>query len=288
MLLTAELRSRLERLSLTNRQRVRSAIGGRHASRRKGESLDFADFRQYVPGDDFRRIDHNLYARLGQLVVREFEAEEELALKVVLDLSGSMGFYGKADVAKRLAAMIAYLGLAGGDRVSLFTIPGRERPLLVGPSGRHVSAWPRLELWLEALASGGSVPLAPALRSLIGSSTSRGATVLISDLLDPEWDRALDGLGLGAGGVVFHVLGREELDPGLAGDLRLIDGESGAATPISTSEDTRRAYRQALEDFVEAAAGRTKRAGLDYILVAAENDAVEHALAALVKAERVR
>ena len=76
---------------------------GRHSSRHKGESLDFADYREYVPGDDFRRIDHNLWARLGVLLVRQFEAEEELPLKVVIDTSASMGFYGKLETARTLA-----------------------------------------------------------------------------------------------------------------------------------------------------------------------------------------
>ena len=78
MLLEAELRGRLERLSLRSRRRVTAQWSGRHSSRHKGESLDFADYREYVPGDDFRRIDHNLWARLGVLLVRQFEAEEEL------------------------------------------------------------------------------------------------------------------------------------------------------------------------------------------------------------------
>ena len=95
MLLPVELRGRLERLSLVARRRVRAQWAGRHGSQHKGESLDFADYREYVPGDDFRRIDHNLWARLGVLLVRRFEAEEELPVRVVLDRSRSMGFYSK-------------------------------------------------------------------------------------------------------------------------------------------------------------------------------------------------
>ena len=107
MLLDAELRGRLERLSLQSRRRVTAQWSGRHSSRHKGESLDFADYREYVPGDDFRRIDHNLWARLGVLLVRQFEAEEELPLKVVVDTSASMGFYRKLETAQRLAAMMS-------------------------------------------------------------------------------------------------------------------------------------------------------------------------------------
>ena len=283
MLLPAELRGRLERLSLVTRRRVIAQWAGRHSSRHKGESLDFADYRQYVPGDDFRRIDHNLWARLGVLLVRQFEAEEELPLKVVLDVSKSMGFYRKSEVGKVLAGMISYLGLAGGDRVQVYAVGGSA--LQVGPAGRHLSRWPQLEAWLEQLQTGGGGELAPTLRKLVGEGTSRGALVLVSDLLSPDFGSALDGLGVGAGGIVLHVLGEEELDPGLAGDLRLADSETGGEVEVSTSEDAMRRYRLALESFATEASGRARRAGLDYVLVPATDDAPMQVLGALSRAE---
>ncbi len=283
MLLSAELRGRLERLSLHTRRRVIAQWSGRHASRHKGESLDFADYRQYVLGDDFRRIDHNLWARLGVLLVRQFEAEEELPLKVVIDTSNSMAFYRKLEVSKVLAGMVTYLGLAGGDRVQLVAL--RDGSVVLGPSGRHLSRWPQLERWLEELTPSGGGDLAPALRRLAGEGPNRGALVVVSDLLSPDYGSALDGLGLGAGGVVLHVLGTEELDPGLAGDLRLADAESGSEVAVSTSEDTMRRYRQVLEEFASEASARARRAGLDYVLVPAEDDAPMQVLAALARAE---
>ena len=284
MLLDAELRGRLERLSLRSRRRVTAQWSGRHSSRHKGESLDFADYREYVAGDDFRRIDHNLWARLGVLLVRQFEAEEELPLKVVIDTSASMGFYRKLDTARALGAMMAYLGLAGGDRVQLIGVPGpADRPVRLGPAGRHLSRWPQLESWLESLAAEGTMPLAPALRRLAGEGPNRGAIILISDLMTTDWRGAIDGLGVGTGGVVLHVLGQEELDPPLAGDLRLADAETGAEVPVSTSEDTMRRYRVALERFAEEAAGRARRSGLDYVLVPAIDGATDQVLAALAR-----
>lgn len=286
MLLPAELRGRLERLSLVTRRRVIAQWAGRHSSRHKGESLDFADYRQYVPGDDFRRIDHNLWARLGVLLVRQFEAEEELPLRVVLDVSKSMGFYRKSEVGKVLAGMISYLGLAGGDRVQVYAVGGASGSALqVGPAGRHLSRWPQLEAWLEQLQTGGGGELAPTLRKLVGEGTSRGALVLVSDLLSPDFGSALDGLGVGTGGIVLHVLGPEELDPGLAGDLRLADSESGGEVEVSTSEDAMRRYRLALESFATEASGRARRAGLDYVLVPATDDAPMQVLGALSRAE---
>ena len=289
MLLEAELRGRLERLSLQSRRRVTAQWSGRHSSRHKGESLDFADYREYVPGDDFRRIDHNLWARLGVLLVRQFEAEEELPLKVVVDTSASMGFYQKLDTARVLAAMMAYLGLAGGDRVQLIGVPGPvEKPIRLGPAGRHLSRWPHLEAWLESLTAAGSIPLAPALRRLAGEGPNRGSIVLLSDLMTPDWQSAIDGLGVGVGGVVLHVLGQEELDPQIAGDLRLADAETGVETPVSTSEETMRRYRAALERFAQEAAGRARRAGLDYVLVPAVAGAPAQVLGALARAETLK
>ncbi len=288
MILPPELRARLERLSLVTRRRVSAQWAGRHSSRHKGESLDFADYREYVPGDDFRRIDHNLWARLGVLLVRQFEAEEELPLRIVVDTSRSMSFYGKFEVARVLSGMMAYMGLAGGDRVQLFSVPGeRARALLPGPAGRHLSQWPRLEAWLEGLNPTGVGELAPAVRRLAGEGPVRGSLVLVSDLLTPDWQPALDGLAVGAGGVVLHVLGQEELEPDLAGDLRLADAETGRELAVSTSEDTMRRYRQALERFALEAAGRARRSGLDYVLVPALAGAPEQVLAALARAEAV-
>jgi uncharacterized protein (DUF58 family) len=288
MLLQPSLRARLERLVLASHRRVRAQWAGRHTSYHKGESLDFADYREYVPGDDFRRIDHNLRARLGVLLIRQFEAEEELPIQVVLDASRSMDFYGKYPVARQLAAMLTYLGLAGGDRVQVYAIPGQAgSDLRVGPFARHLSSWPRLEGWLESIEPGGGGNMSTPLRRLAGAGPRRGSLILVSDLLSPDWREAVDGLGVGAGGVVLHVLGMPELNPELAGDLRLADAETGLEVPLSTSEETMRRYRQTLEAFAAEAAGRARRAGLDYVLVPATEEATEQVLSALARSEAV-
>jgi uncharacterized protein (DUF58 family) len=219
--------------------------------------------------------------------VRHFEAEEELPLRVVIDASASMGFYRKLEVGKVLAGMVAYLGLAGGDRVQLVALYGGPKPVTMGPAGRHLSRWPMLESWLEGLSAAGGGELAPSLRRLAGEGPNRGALIVVSDLMSPDYATALDGLGVGAGGVVLHILGDEELDPGLAGDLRLADAETKGEVAVSTSEDTMRRYRLALEAFASEVAGRSRRAGLDYVLVPAREDAAHQVLAALARAEAV-
>src|SRR5690606_9658006 len=185
MLLDPRLRAQLERLALGVRGRVTAQWAGRHSSTRLGESLDFADYRPYQPGDDYRRIDHNLRARLGVVMVRQFEAEQELPIDVVLDVSASMDMHGKDIDARRLAAMITYLGLAGGERVRLWAVPGAEgRSERQGPAGRHLSAWPLLENWLENVPVGSMGTLRNVGRRLAGSG---GMVVIVSDLLMEGW-----------------------------------------------------------------------------------------------------
>lgn len=286
MLLEPRFRARLERLSLGVHGRVRAQWAGRHSSSRLGESLDFADYRPYQPGDDYRRIDHNLRARLGVLMIRQFEAEQELPIEVVLDLTGSMGLHGKDESARRLAAMVAYMGLAAGDRVRVWAVPGDGgRSEIMGPSGRHLSAWPRIEAWLEQRPVSGSGTLRNAGRRLAGSG---GSVVLVSDLLMEEWAEVVDGLAPTAGGLVLHLLAPEELDPSLAGDLDLVDVESGLRVPVSTTEDVLAQYRRAVETFATDAARRSRRAGLDYLLVESGPGAEERALEGLARREVVR
>lgn len=286
MLLEPRLRARLERFSLGVRGRVSAQWAGRHLSTRLGESLDFADYRPYQPGDDYRRIDHNLRARLGVLMIRQFEAEQELPIEVVLDLSGSMGLHGKEATARRLAAMVTYLGLAAGDRVRLWSVPGDDdRSEVMGPSGRHLSSWPRMEAWLEDRPVAGGGTLRHVGRRL---ASSGGSVVLVSDLLMEDWTEVLDGLIPTAGGLVLHLLAPEELDPTVAGDLDMVDVETGGRVPVSTTEDVLARYRQRVEEFASAVARRSRRAGLDYLLVESGHGAEERALEGMARREIVR
>ncbi|MDH3308838.1 MAG: DUF58 domain-containing protein [Acidimicrobiia bacterium] len=262
---------------------------GGHASLRRGESLDFADYREYTLGDDFRRIDHSLWARLGVVLVRLFEAEDEMPVRLVLDRSASMGFGSKFEVARKLAGVIAYLALVGGDRVYPYATPGVDgRAFLPAAPIRHVGGWPQLERWLENLEPTGTDRLIETARSIAGQGAVRGPTVVISDLMARDWEAILDRLGLGNGGAVLHVLSPDELDPDLSGDLRLVDAETGATSDVSTSPETMATYRAVVDRFIEDAAGRARRRGLEHVLVPATPDAVERTLATLATRQVVR
>ena len=269
MLLTPEVRARLERLVLAEPRRIRGLWGGRHRSIRLGESLDFADYREYNPGDDFRRIDYNLWARLGVVLIRLFEAEDELPLQIVVDNSASMDFGDKFATAKELAAMLTFIGLASGERIRLVGLPGEGRRTLIGPWARHTSAWPGLERWLEGLEASGGTDLPGGARLMAAPGAHRGPVVLISDLLASGWEQAIDLLGAVGGGVVLHVLSPAELEPDFTGDLTLRDVESKQEVPVSVSGLAVERYRERMTRFVEEAARRSRRAGMDYLLVEA-------------------
>jgi len=288
MLLDAPMRSRLDRLALNGKRRVRGVWSGRNRSVRLGESLDFADYREYFPGDDFRRIDYNLWARLGVVLVRLFEAEDEMPVSVIVDTSASMGLGDKFPTAQRLAAMVTYLALASGERVRLLTVPALGKPSLTGPWARHVATWPRLEGWLEALTPAGGTDLAAAARLMATPGAHRGPVVLVSDLLTTDWGGALDLLGALGGGAVLHVLDPTELEPELTGDLTLRDVETGRELQVSVSDAALERYRKRLTRFRQDAAARTKRAGMDYVAVRAAPDALDLTLRHLVAGGWVR
>jgi len=289
MLLEADFRARLERMALRSHRRVRGVWAGGHASTQRGESLDFADYREYTPGDDFRRIDHTLWARLGVVLVRLFEAEDELPIRLVVDRSLSMDFGDKLRVAQRLAGMIGFLGLAAGDRVLPFRTPGdRGAPFDSRPALRHLSSWPALEEWLEVTPPAGEAHLAATARYLAGQGATKGPAVIISDFLGEGLIDSLDTFGVVGGGVVLHVLAPDELDPVVSGDLRLVDAETGQEVNVSTTPETMKQYRAAVDGFVESVASRARRNGMDCVLVPAVAEAHELVLAELSRIQLVR
>src|SRR5918994_3841791 len=122
-LLPLDLLAQLEQLQLVTRRRLAGRFAGEHRSPAFGSSVDFADYREYHPGDDFRRIDYPLYARTGALFIRLFEAEDDVTVRIVIDRSASMGMHGKLDQALRLGAAIGFIALLRRDAVIVHTEP---------------------------------------------------------------------------------------------------------------------------------------------------------------------
>jgi len=268
-LLDPRLLARLEALQLGTRRRLAGHFAGEHRSTRHGASPDFADYRQYHPGDDFRRIDYFLYARLDVLLLRLYEAEDDLHLRLLVDTSASMATAGKLDMAKRVAAALGFVALTRRDPVSVHTFPlQRAAPRFAGRG-----AVPALFGHLSSLEATGDTAFAAAVSSLLARPGPSGLTVVVSDLLTAEWDGALSRLPSRGGDVmVVHVLAAEELHPTLVGDLELVDREGGGRVVVSLAADTLAEYERATAAWLERVRGRCAQVGAAYVRILAEDD----------------
>ncbi len=238
----------LERLLLLMRSPVRGGLKGGRRSVKRGQSVEFADYRDYSIGDDLRQLDWNVYARLEKLFVKLFVEEEDVTVTFLVDASASMaaGNPPKLLFAKRAAAALGYIGLASEDRVAVSVLDGRSarrQPSLRG-SGRVF----RLLANLSAIApTDGPTDLLAAARRAGAQLTGRGLLVLISDLLDPNADRVIRELAAtSAELIVLHVLSPDELDPKLEGDVRLVDSETGDGVDVTIDLATIDAYKERL------------------------------------------
>jgi len=241
---------RLERLALALQRPPTTGLAGDHRSRRKNDAPEFADYRTYSPGDDFRRIDWKAYGRLGALYYRLGEAQEDLALHLLIDTSASMdyGTPNKLDYARQLAAALGYLALARLDAVGAGALAPRTPSL---PVLRGKAQAGRLFAYLDGLgARNGSGAAAPLLESVRAyrRGTPRGVAVLLTDGFFPDEHAAGLGELLQAGfqPVLLHLLSPQELAPEMAGDLELIDVETGEPVPASLSPETLARYGERL------------------------------------------
>ena len=182
-LLSPELLRQLERLELVSRKIFRGRLKGERRSRRKGQSVEFADFRNYVPGDDLRFIDWNLYARLDKLFLKLFLEEEDLHFHALLDSSNSMDFGDptKLQYAKQLAAALGFVGLCRSDRVRIETLEQTSAPSPV-LRGRQ-SVW-RMTDYLETLGPSGDTSLEAGVRNFCLRNPGKGIVILLTDLMD--------------------------------------------------------------------------------------------------------
>jgi uncharacterized protein (DUF58 family) len=252
----------LERLLLLMRSPVRGGLKGGRRSVKRGQSVEFADYREYALGDDLRQLDWNVYARLEKLFVKLFIEEEDVTVTLLVDASASMatGHPQKLVFAKRAAAALGYIGLASEDKVSVSALAGRtsRRRAALRGSGRVF----RLLADLSAIEpADGPTDLVAAARHAAAQLHGRGIVVLLSDLLDPGADRVVRELAAtGSELIVMHVLSPDELDPPLEGDLRLVDTETDDRVDITADLATIDAYKARLavwkEGFADLAAKR--------------------------------
>ncbi len=226
--------TRLGRLRLRLARRVDGRFAGGHAAIGYGSSQDFADYREYTDGDDPRLLDPYAYARLGRRLVKLYAAEDTAAVRIVLDASASMGSGAKQRAAATVAAALVALTAAGGDRARLLFAAGATDP---GPWFAGPGALPAAETRLRnAPEPAGVADLAGALRRAAAEGP-RGPVVLISDLFTDDWEGVLRLLGSPRrDALLVHLLGREDLEPTVRGDVRLVDVETDAEVEVAVAE----------------------------------------------------
>jgi uncharacterized protein (DUF58 family) len=268
-MLDPKLLARLEALQLGTRRRLAGQFSGEHRSPRRGASPDFADYRQYFPGDDFRRIDYFLYARLDILVIKLFEAEEDLLLRLLIDTSASMASDEKLDTARRVAAALGYVALIRRDTVSLHVFPHERR----APRFAGRGAVPAFFDHLARLDAAGTTNFAAAASHLLARPGPPGLTVVVSDLLTSEWEAAITRLpARGADVLVVHVLSPRELRPDLMGDIELVDRETGNRVAVSLAPETVSRYRHAVDDWMGRVESRCRQVGATYLRMLTTDD----------------
>lgn len=257
---------RLARLAVVARRRFAGASAGARRSTRRGSSAELADHRAYSPGDDVRRIDWNAYARLEELVLRLYVAEEDLSVYLLVDTSASLGLGAppKIDAAKRIAAGLGYVALAGSDRVSVWPFGDGAKVAMAPTRGKKQVA--RLLGALDGLSADGETDLARSVDTFLARRPRPGLVMVVSDFLDPSgYARPLDRLiAEKHEPVLFHVVDPEELDPVAGGDLLLVDSERGHELEVTLDERALRAYRARVQAFLAELESYAKKRGLFY------------------------
>ncbi len=268
-LLSPQLLAQLERLELVSRKIYRGQMKGERRSPRKGQSVEFADFRNYVAGDDIRFIDWNTYARLDKLFLKLFLEEEDLHFYALIDASLSMDFGDptKLHYAKQLAAALGFIGLARADRVRIETLgqPARAPgPVLRG----RRSLW-RMMDYLAGVEAGETISLEQGVKNFCLRNSGKGIMVLISDLMDKNgYESALRYLLSQKMDVyVIQILSAEEIDPEIQGDLRLVDCEDSDIAEVTASAPLLARYKKTLNAFVSGAREFCNRRGMSYVMV---------------------
>jgi uncharacterized protein (DUF58 family) len=254
-LFDSDFLKKLEYLSLVSRRVFRGQLLAQRRTMQLGGGIEFADHREYTPGDDFRYLDWNVFARHDELLLKRFQEEEDLHVYILLDCSRSMahGEPLKFDYARQVAAALAYIALADLDRVALIAFAGdivADFPLTRG-KGRILA----LLKFLEGLPPQGELTdLGRVVRNFVHRGQRRGLAVVVSDLFDPNgFERGLDLLRHHRYEPhVVQIYDRSEAEPVLKGDVELYDVETGAIQKVTITERNLRQYRRIFADFLES------------------------------------
>ncbi len=273
-LLDPAFMAKLDRLSLVSRKIFAGKMRGERLSKRKGESAEFADHRNYVVGDDLRFLDWNIYARLERLFIKLFLQEEDLHVSLLIDTSRSMdwGEPNKGRYARRLAAAIAYIGLVNFDRVSLYTYSDGLARELTAVRGRRLMSSVIEFLNQVEYDDAGNFPL--ACKEFAVRHPQQGIVLVLSDFFEKrgyeEGFRYL--LSRNYDLYAIQMLSPEEMDPMLSGDLRLTDVEDDDVAEVTVGRALINRYKANLQAYCGQLRDHCTRRGINYLFTSTRVD----------------
>ncbi|GAB4322434.1 MAG: DUF58 domain-containing protein [Candidatus Sumerlaeia bacterium] len=259
--------SRLEQLQVVARKVFLGRMRGERRSRKKGVSMDFADYRDYVRGDDLRFLDWNIYSRLERLFIKLFQEEEDLYFYILFDASRSMDFGHprKFYYARQLAAALGYIALCNHDKLVAGAFRGGLDADLFRPASGKGAVWRLLE-YLNRVQCAGETNLQEAVRAFVLRHKRPGVAVIISDFMDPAGFEGALRLFVTRNWETFviQVLSQEEVNPELTGHLELLDSELDLKTEVTINEALIRHYKRTLQAFCDRLRNYCVRYGIGY------------------------
>lgn len=258
------LAERLSTIPLVARRTMLGTVSGRHQSPHRGSSVEFAEYRRYQPGDDLRRLDWRAFGRSDRYYVKEFEADTNLRLVLVVDGSGSMGFGDKMAAARKIASTLAYIAIRQGDAAGMICASEAGGELL--PPRRIAGQVSVLFERLERMKAVGVTNLEQTLHQLAETIRQRALVVVISDLLfEPSSLRsAVEHLAFRNHDVtVFHLMDPEELQPHWDRPIRLEDMEGDDAIMVDPDEIAA-GYDLAVREFIDDVETISRESAVDY------------------------
>lgn len=271
-LLSPDFLARIDQLAFISRKIFAGKMRGDRLTKRRGQSAEFADFRNYVVGDDLRFLDWNIYARLERLFIKLFLQEEDLHVSILLDISKSMewGTPDKGLYTQQVAAALAYIGLVNFDRVSLYTYSDGVQYELAGIRGRRWTF--KVMEFLNQIEYGGAGDLARTGKQFATRHPQPGIVVVLSDFLDKSGVES--GLRYLLGRkydlYVLQALSPEEINPPLTGDLRLTDVEDDDMAEVTVSRALLEKYRQTLQTYCQSIKDYCARRNVTYMFTSTQ------------------
>lgn len=248
-----EFQRKLEYLAMVSKRVFSGAMRAERRTKKTGSGIEFADHRDYAPGDDIRALDWHAFQRFDRLLIRLYEEEEDLSIYFILDTSSSMGFGEgqKLRQAKRLAAALAYVGLANLDRIAIVTatdeISGRM------PTTRGKARIFRIFRFLSGIKAEGETDLGEAMKTFVAQHKRKGLAVVLSDLYDPEgFERGINVLRFNRfEPYVIHLVDSRDGKPDIRGDVRVYDCETGAEREVTVTAKILEKYQSAYGEYLD-------------------------------------